>query len=435
MGFEREKNYLDQVCSHVKWKQAHESIRWELSAHMEDIREEQKNKGMDEEAASEYAVREMGSSELVGKSLNQAYRPRISVHALGMLAVLIVSGIIMRITLEQINTRSVITLMLGAVTFGLIVRFMNLKPFMKYAKQISYGYVLLGIIMFLAYFALQMLMTHYWRFMEGAILCWQIFQPLAVMLMMWSLREKELWGVIQMGIFCIAAMVPALLIPNVAAVLIVAVVDVGLILYGILSEKLGKKKWKMILLLVSGVLCISALGLLLLDGYQLDRVRGIFSGDYRNRFQNFIVSEILGYCNFIGEANFPASFTGYKPLEYIGGMQTDYCLLSLAIKWGVWIYYAVALMIGTTLSFLFKWILKQRGDFVRMLCLAVLAVFFVQIAEYYMVNLGLWSISTMSLPFLSSGNLMMIANFALMGVLFSTAGGGYIYESEELRRN
>ena len=431
MASEREKNYLDAVCGHVKWKQAHDNIRRELSQHMEELREEKLREGMTEEEASEAAVREMGDSELVGVSMNKAYRPRISWNALGILVFLTALGIVFRSALYGNDHKGIMATMIGAALFYCINYILDLRWVMKYAWQIAVVYGVFGMAA-AVYLWLIGDGEHYVRMMylENLITCWTMFQPIMTVLMIRSQRGKGVFGLIGTGVFCLLTWVPILTVPNSAVAALVAAADIILVCFAIAKKEFGEKRWILFAVLFVSLGTILIVLLKSLDVFAIDRIRrAITLRNYEPSFRQYQAESFLRYSQFIGPVQFPEYFH-YSPDP---NMQWDYMLLLMAVKWGTWVFYAVgAVLLVSTVVFL-KWCRRQKDLFVRMICYAVLLCFFLQAADYFMINLGIIGGRTISLPFISSGGMMICVNFTLMGILFSAAGSGWLYDDGLLR--
>lgn len=70
---ERWESYIREVLSFVKFKYDHKAIRQELEEHMEDLREELLEEGMDKAAAEYMTVAYMGDAAEIGKALDQEH--------------------------------------------------------------------------------------------------------------------------------------------------------------------------------------------------------------------------------------------------------------------------------------------------------------------------------------------------------------------------
>ena len=81
MPSDRVNEYLKSVCAEVRWRQAHDAVREELAAHIEDQTEAYMRSGMERETAERKAVESMGSPAETGLRLDASYRPKPGDHA------------------------------------------------------------------------------------------------------------------------------------------------------------------------------------------------------------------------------------------------------------------------------------------------------------------------------------------------------------------
>lgn len=56
-------NFLDEVCSHIRYKKVHKDIRDELAGHILERAKDYQKDGLDEDEAIEKSILDMGSSE------------------------------------------------------------------------------------------------------------------------------------------------------------------------------------------------------------------------------------------------------------------------------------------------------------------------------------------------------------------------------------
>lgn len=66
--------YLERVCSYIKYKEAHREIKEELISHIEEIKEEYMDNDISEDEALIKAIQRMGDAKEVGKQLNLAHK-------------------------------------------------------------------------------------------------------------------------------------------------------------------------------------------------------------------------------------------------------------------------------------------------------------------------------------------------------------------------
>ncbi len=79
-------HYLDAVCSRIKCKEVHSSIRLELEQHIEDIIAHEMQDGATREEAMSTAITCMGDPAAVGQSLNAVHKPRFEWTVAALLA-------------------------------------------------------------------------------------------------------------------------------------------------------------------------------------------------------------------------------------------------------------------------------------------------------------------------------------------------------------
>ena len=84
----RREAYVEAVLGGVRWKRAHETVRRELVAHVEDQMEAYLQDGMPKEQAEEKAILDMGDAAQVAKGYDRVLHPRTDRRMLTVLAAL-----------------------------------------------------------------------------------------------------------------------------------------------------------------------------------------------------------------------------------------------------------------------------------------------------------------------------------------------------------
>ncbi len=82
--------FLDTVCSEIKYKKLHDPIKKELSEHITDQIDAYLLKDISQEEATLKAIQDMGNPILIGQSLNKTHRPRVN-----WTIITLISGIIL----------------------------------------------------------------------------------------------------------------------------------------------------------------------------------------------------------------------------------------------------------------------------------------------------------------------------------------------------
>lgn len=138
------KDYLQDVCSHIRWKRAHEIVHKELEAHIEDQQEAFIASGIDEAAASAMAVEEMGDAAVVGSLLDRSYRPKPAWNVIAITAALMVIGYFSRLYIISQN-RTYYTVqpvqsllwLAAAVAVMIIAYFLDFTLLVKYRRAVE----------------------------------------------------------------------------------------------------------------------------------------------------------------------------------------------------------------------------------------------------------------------------------------------------------
>lgn len=69
------EEYLDEICSHVKYKRDRQAIREEIGAHINERIWDLKHEGLNEEEAVARAIESVGDADSIGISLNKVHNP------------------------------------------------------------------------------------------------------------------------------------------------------------------------------------------------------------------------------------------------------------------------------------------------------------------------------------------------------------------------
>ena len=71
------EEFLRKVTSKVKYKEARNMIKKELTNHLQEVSQSYKKRGFSKEEADEKAIQEMGNPFTIGKNLNSLHKPKM----------------------------------------------------------------------------------------------------------------------------------------------------------------------------------------------------------------------------------------------------------------------------------------------------------------------------------------------------------------------
>ena len=160
------KEFLDNVCSNIKYKPASNQIKEELKTHIDEVKEEKIDEGYSAKEAEELAVNQMGNAKEIGRKLNKIHRPKLDWGTLILVIVLIfLSGSYMKfipsnfysafhekniLGLNDIITAKVECIMfVFAVLFAIGLYFFDYRKICKYSKAFYIVATLLNIVAYL----------------------------------------------------------------------------------------------------------------------------------------------------------------------------------------------------------------------------------------------------------------------------------------------
>ena len=198
-----------------------------------------------------------------------------------------------------------------------------------------------------------------------------------------------------------------------------ATIGMGLLLIAVLRNWFGTNR--VIGTLLATVPCIIIFALLLLVSYAQGswismRLIALLNPQADPLGFGFVAIEIrqlLSEAALLGEGTMPEFFTQRMIM-----MHSDFLLSIVIFRFG-WLPFAV--IMGALLLFIVNIIarcLKQRSDLGFFVSLAVALTFSVQILMYVIFNLG-FIFTYISLPLISPGNLTMVINMGLVGLMLS----------------
>lgn len=417
------KSYLDKVCSAVRWKQAHETIRRELSDHIEDQAEAFMAEGMPSDAAMERAILEMGDAEEVGFGLDASYRPREVKGIAIPIAGLVLIGIICRIwvTNTPVDVKYITAIIIGAVCAFALYN-VNLYKFAKYSgiafiSGLAVMFVLL-MIMYTRY-------SYHFRFNNPIVYYAACFSPVVYAGLVYSMRDTGIKGLLLCGIAAAALCMMLLLIPSWTGILSVVVSYLIVLTAAILLGVFGPRKALSLAVVLGGIFISAVILLSLMSEYFHYRLMFILHPELEPSSIGYIgsiIREIVANARFIGASDHVvaaidrgADFVN----EFLLSIKWDFLLTIIIHRYGWLSAIAVMLVLANFIATGFKHVFRLGSTLGKLLGCGLMASFTVQIASYVLYNMGVIIGGPLPLPFISAGNTCHVINCAMAGMLLS----------------
>ena len=134
------KNFINNVCKEIKYKPVKEGIAEELQLHIQEIKEEYVNNGMQDSVAEEKAVSQMGEAEEIGKKLNKIHKPKLDWKLVILIAILmsfsLINSVLKETTTNDKYIIKTIFYMVISIALGIGIYFFNYKKLKKYSNVI-----------------------------------------------------------------------------------------------------------------------------------------------------------------------------------------------------------------------------------------------------------------------------------------------------------
>ena len=409
------KDFLDEVCSHVRFKAMHKDIRAELTGHIEELQKQ----GM----SIENAVAAMGDCSEIGSRLDKQHRPQIEWTLIGLVAFISIIGVVMMFWSNDPRLgsfeRHIFWAIIGA-TFATCCMFFDYTKIKKWATPL---YILSVLFIIFGLITGSRINGAMWvRIGSISVSSSLIIVPfiLAFVGFMDRFRGERLWGIIKLVFLGTISLFMMLLVPSMANALILLVSYAVLLFIAVWKGHFeGNLRIQKILLYAGSLLFVGLFAILIISSpYRFDRIFSFIthSDPYGMSWQNVQLANLLSNSKWIGNIG---AIDGYAPYYFLPDLTIEFALVNVISTFGWVVGIALILSIVALIVRLFIVIRKVKYDFGFYLSTAACVILSVQFIVSVLMNLGLFPITGLSLPFVSYGGSAYISNMALIGVILS----------------
>lgn len=412
------KTYLGAVCDQIRWKKAHAVVEQELENHINDQRNAYLADGMDEEAAVQKAVLEMGDPVVAGQQLDRVHRPRPDWGMLVVVILLITLGGAMQYILshsgweaENQFVRFLIYMPVGAAAF-VIACFADYSLLGKYPKALFFAYwtVCLGAVVFMPSFI--------GRVGRGTYLTLP-FLPLfaGIMYCQRAAGYKGLWNCL---LFYGLTLVATLAMSPIGGPIVFTVAYLVMMTVALFRNWFQCKKSAALAILYAPPVLL-ALGALLASMWLRNWLRYIIAPQLDPLGRGYLGSTIRAILSVVkpwGTAQLPGMWADYTLETTLPGWSTHSMLTYLMGRFGAVVGVLVASAVLALIIRLFMIVFRQKSSLGFIVSLSVVLAITIQSAFYVLENFGLVVFGS-SLPLLSYGAVGFVVNMALLGLALS----------------
>lgn len=403
--------YVAIVCQQIRWKKARQRVSSELKCHILDERDAYIKQGLDEETATDKAILNTGDSITIGTQLDRVHRPKPQWEMFAWIIGLLLFGLsIGYFVFDDINVAHRLHLTAISLIVMLCAYFVDFTILGKYPRAICFAVALLMLIVFNinrhATFLFAFAMSFQLQVLALALPV--VFAPIICIS-----RNKRYLGLLgclfTYALLCLVSMGT----PMLSGFLHFSIIGVVLLFIAVMKNWFGVGRAIGLFVTITP-LFVLAITVLFNAHWQSARLMAVINPGSDPLGFGFIalqVRELLSGAVLIGEGAIPKFFP--HSMFY-----TDFILSTIIIRYG-WLVFMV--IMGLLLLFISKVVLRcfmQKSSLGFFVSIAVALTIFVQFFMYFIYNIG-FTITHISLPFISPNNSAMLINMGLVGFMLS----------------
>lgn len=420
--------FITKVCEQIRWKKTHNSISEELLNHMEDQKEAFVRRGQKEEEAEKNAILQMGDAVAVGQQLDRTHRPNPDWGVFILVFLCVLVSVALRYFISLNNGEN------GGQAIGYFYSYLKVLPFGmaamigmyfadysligKYPKSL-YG-VALAVTLLLFNFAPQLNYVYIHVFYCAVLLI-----PLYAGFV-YSQRGKGYLGLVYCGAVGVISCIVFEWGPSIVSVWMFSISGAVILTAGIKKDWFQVRK-KYALGLVWGPVLFVIMAPFILCFRRFKCMFSTEGDEYGYSYVLKMIREFLSNSKLLGRGDLP-SFITQENFDVVNGRgiegvlpswQNDYCLTYMIHKFGWFTAVMVIALVVFLLIRLYKIVNKQSSQLGYIVALGVAMTIVSQCIIFLLANLGICGWHSHPLPLISPGDISLIVNMGLMGLILS----------------
>lgn len=426
------KYFSATICEQIRWKRAHIVVAPEIENHIYDQRDAYIAQGVKEDTATDKAIIEMGDPISIGLDFDKTHRPKPQWIMIILTFTLFSFGLTVQYLMNAaygLSSFRLLPYVLGFSAFG-IAYFLDFTIFRK-IPHLLYSTLLalstLGLLFFDKVNGVSSMTTAYSSFSLAFI---TLLFPFAYSLVIYSCRNKGLYGLLSCGCSYFVLAMITLSIPSMSGLFLLTISGLVTLTVAICKGwfSVNQRFALAIIYIPTGLAIVPTIAKIVNPyHYYHDRFLAIFdpsSNPQGSGFYPLFIQEIISNAPFIGTSSIQSVPPG--DIIPIGGNGLDYLLTYLLAIWG-WIgVLPVLIAFLIFIVFGFYHVGKQKNILGFLCSLSIMITLAFQILFYVLCNFGYVIIYPISVPLLSSNMVGMIINMVLIGILLS------VFRSEDI---
>lgn len=408
----RKQIFLNEVTDQIRSKEAKNYVANELNYHIKEAKRIWMEKGLSESEAEEKAVEQMGSPTKLGIQMNKLHRPKVDwwlilllVVSMGLSFLPMFSLGYMKDTYYFIISKFLIAFIGVAATVGVMQ-----IDYRKWKKQGWLFYTIGMFLLFILAFFSNTMINGLKLIKLGPVTI-ESLMALPFFYLAWaSFFNYEKLRVWQFLLLFLSPILLFLALPSISTIYLYTVMVFVMLWWSKFSRKV---KW---------IISTGTLGTILLTAlvvwpfikpYQIVRLLALVNPEKYADTEGFIIlriQELISKAGWFG-------VTGAK--EFIPEAHTNFVFVSFTYHYG-WLF-GVLLVIILLLFAARMMVIQPRikDSYGQLLLIGGIALYGIQLVSNIGMALGLFPMTSMSLPFISYGLMPTLLNAILIGAVLS----------------
>jgi len=412
------KNYIDEVCSSIKCREAHEDIALELENHIIETAEAYIEAGNNEEEALQKSISNMGDALILGKELNRVHKQSPAWSVIAIATAFSIFGLVCLYLIQTngllgsgssaIFRKSLIFSFIGiAISIGLY--FFDYRKLYSYSKYLYYASVF--ILIYIIFMGSPINRAKQYMVIGTLSINVPTLVLFLLIISLSGLFYKFKWDDKKNLISAFALFI----IPNFLFVLLPSIatgIIYSIVFLVVMLASGGKVKHAA---MIFAPIIIMFYFFIFNEPYRLRRILTLFNWKSDPQGVGYLNTQID---KLIYSAGIFGKGTIVQPTR-LPEYHTDLILTYIIYTFG-WIAFAV--IVSLILLFIIRIINITNAvsdGYGRLILYGLAALFSSQFVWNILMTLGLMPIMGISLPFISYGGTSLVINFMELGIISS----------------
>ncbi|MEC1523742.1 FtsW/RodA/SpoVE family cell cycle protein [Neobacillus niacini] len=404
--------FLNQVTEQIRSKEAKNYVANELNYHLKEAKRNWVEKGLSESEAEEKAVEQMGSPTKLGIQMNKLHRPKVDWWLLLLLAAAMGLSFLPMFSLGYMKdgyyfiiSKFLIAFIGFAATIGVM-----LGDYRKWKKHGWLFYTIGMLLLFiLAFFSNTMI--NGLKLLKLGPVTIESLMALPFFYLAWASFFNN--GKVRVWQFLLLFLSPILLflaLPSFSTIYLYSMMVFVMLWWSKFSKRV---KWMISAGTLGTILLTALLVWPFIKPYQIVRLLAFVNPEKYADTEGFIIlqiKEIMSKAGWFGQSG---------AREFIPEAHTNFVFVSFTYYYG-WIFGVLLVMI--LLLFAARMIVIQpkiKDSYGQLLLIGGVALYGIQLVSNIGMTLGLFPMTSMSLPFISYGLMPTLLNAILIGAVLS----------------